>query len=531
MRTVLHTDVLVIGGGIAGLLTALQIAAEGSRRVTLLAKAPIGSGASSGLAQGGVAAAVSNDDNPGLHAADTHATAGGLGENRAIERLTSDATKAVASLRSLGVNFDLDADGMLLVGREAAHSRRRILHAGGDSTGAEIMRALGQAVVASPSIDVMNGAIAKDLIVEEGRVVGAKVDKNDAAFVVQASAVVMASGGLGALYRYTTNPHESVGDGLAMAARAGARLADMEFVQFHPTAIEIGGDPLPLATEALRGEGATLVTGAGVRFMTAIHEDAELAPRDVVARAIWRQRKSGQKTFLDCRLAVGKAFPTRFPTVYRLCQKAGLDPVVEPIPVVPAAHYHMGGIAVDENGLSSVPGLWACGEVTSTGVHGANRLASNSLLEAAVFAPRVAASILKAETPAQLQNLDFDDQDHPLPALVEQRVITRLRHIAYDAFGLAREDKAMRKGLREILDLAKLGQELGSWAIANQTTVMKLLAVAALCRKESRGSHFRADFPEAKKALQYRQFFNLDETNTALAELKLGQRYDRKKQA
>ena len=314
-----------------------------------------------------------------------------------------------------------------------------------------------------------------------------------------------------------------------MAARAGAQLADMEFVQFHPTAMEIGGDPLPLATEALRGEGAILVNGAGVRFMQAIHKDGELAPRDVVARAIWRQKITGQTTFLDCRQAIGPAFPNRFPTVFELCQKAGIDPVSELIPVVPAAHYHMGGVAVDKEGRSTLPGLWACGEVASTGVHGANRLASNSLLEAAVFAPHVAASIATTPAGPALRTLSFDEDEPRLSALAEQRIIARLRLIAYEAFGLARDEKSMLKGLREILHLASLGGSRGQ--VANRTTVLKMIAVAALNRKESRGSHFRADYPEAKAAFAARHFYTLTQTQRALAEFNLGARNQRKKQA
>ncbi len=294
--------------------------------------------------------------------------------------------------------FDREADGSFALSQEAAHSRRRVVHVSGDRTGAAILDALIAKVRATPSIRVLEGYEADDLIVVDGRVEGVRLVRTGAAGkevyeYFPACAVVLATGGIGGLYAVTTNPPYARGESIAMAARAGAMIADAEFVQFHPTAIDVGLDPAPLATEALRGEGATLVNACGERFMTTLDPRAELAPRDVVARAVFTEIAAGRGAFLDCRTAIGDRFASAFPTVFALCRKAGVDPARELIPVAPAAHYHMGGIATDARGRSSVPGLWAVGEVASTGLHGANRLASNSLLEAVVFAARAAQDI------------------------------------------------------------------------------------------------------------------------------------------
>ena len=288
----------------------------------MITKARLGTGGSSPWAQGGIAAAVGSDDAPALHAADTLAAGAGLNDPHVVDILTAEGPERVAALLALGAHFDLDEEGALSLGREAAHSRRRILHAR-DATGAEVVRTLVEAVRRAPEIRVVDQAFAVDLAVEEGRVVGLLAVHADGRRILHlAPAVVLATGGLGRLYLHTTNPQEATGDGLAMAARAGARLVDLEFVQFHPTALATGADPMPLLTEALRGEGAVLTDETGARFMPAEHPDAELAPRDVVARAVWRQQMAGHRVFLDARAAVGEEFPEQFPTVFELCRRA-----------------------------------------------------------------------------------------------------------------------------------------------------------------------------------------------------------------
>ena len=392
---VIETDgALILGAGIAGLFTALKLA---PLPCLVLAGSRPGASGSSAWAQGGIAAAVSESDDWRDHAADTMAAGAGLCDAKIVEMVAREAPDRIADLVAYGTPFDRDENGNLALGLEAAHSRPRIVHVGGDRAGAEISRTLAARALATPSIRMLEGFHAVELALEKGRVTGLFArcgSGSDARLVLfRARAVVFATGGLGALYAVTTNPLEARGEGLGMAARAGALIADPEFVQFHPTAIDIGRDPAPLATEALRGEGATLIDETGRRFMAAIHPDAELAPRDIVARAIHRQISGGHKVFLDCRQAVGAAFAEHFPTVYASCLSAGIDPALQPIPVAPAAHYHMGGIASDRNGRSSLEGLWVVGECAATGLHGANRLASNSLLEGLVFGARVAENV------------------------------------------------------------------------------------------------------------------------------------------
>src|SRR3954471_20262604 len=379
--------VLIVGGGIAGLATALHLA---PMPVVLLAAAPLGTGASTPWAQGGIAAALGLDDQPESHARDTCEAGAGLSDPAVARRVAEAAPGCIEWLLRKGVPFDRAPDGALALGLEAAHSCQRIVHAHGDGTGRAVLDALIRAVRATPSVTVLENVRVLDLAVESGAVVGvicSKLGREDEGTILLAGrAVVLATGGLGGLYARTTNPLGAVGSGLALAARAGAVLRDLEFVQFHPTAIAVGTDPMPLATEALRGAGAVLVDQHGERFLADV-PGRELAPRDVVARAIFAVlARPGGRVFLDARGALGARFPERFPGVAALCRSAGIDPAREPIPVCPAAHYHMGGIRVDEHGRTSVTGLWACGEVAATGLHGANRLASNSLVEALAFA-------------------------------------------------------------------------------------------------------------------------------------------------
>ena len=392
---------VVVGAGLAGLFTALKLA---PLPVTVVSGARFGEGASSLWAQAGIAAALAEGDTPEAHAADTIRAGAGIVDEKIALLLAREARDRIEDLLSYGVPFDKDLEGHFSLGREAAHGRNRILHVKGDTAGRAIMHALIEAVRRTPSITVLEGFAARDLVLRDGRVRASSLRRPMSApsargFVLPASAVVLATGGAGQIYAITTNPREARGEGIAIAARAGAVIADAEFVQFHPTAINIGRDPAPLATEALRGEGALLINARGERFMRAVHDDAELGPRDVVARAVYREVASGRGAFLDCR-PLGTTLAEHFPTVVAACRAAGIDPAREPIPVAPAAHYHMGGILTDARGRSTVDGLWACGEVASTGAHGANRLASNSLLEAVVFGARVARDIASCWRPA-----------------------------------------------------------------------------------------------------------------------------------
>lgn len=469
---------IIIGGGLAGLMTALHLA---PRPVVVLSPTPLGTEASSVWAQGGVAASVGPDDDAGQHLADTLAAGDGLCDAAAAERILAGAADAIKTLVTIGARFDRDAAGVLQLGLEAAHGRRRIVHASGDSTGREIMRAVVAAVRACPSITVLEGVEARRVLTVDGTVAGVLAAHGDTAISIATRHVVMATGGIGGLFLRSTNPAGCFGQGLAMAARAGAALADLEFVQFHPTALDTPGTPVALVSEAVRGEGAILVDETGRRFMADI-PGAELAPRDVVARALWAELASGHQTYIDARGRVAGGFAAHFPTVAALCHAHGIDPDREPIPVRPAAHYHMGGIAVDAEGRSTLDGLWACGEVSRTGLHGANRLASNSLLEAVVCARMVAQS-LDATTPRSLSAL----REHVLPLQPDP---TSVRRIVSTAVGVLRDRTGIQTGIEALLPLA-----MGAGASADPALVGLMIAVAALDRRESRGAHFRTDWP------------------------------------
>lgn len=507
---VFDADVVVVGGGIAGLAAALGC---GARRVAVLSKVPVtrtGAGGSSVWAQGGIAAAMASDDSPALHAADTIAAGAGLVQEEAVRVLTTEGPARLAELLALGTRFDRDAGGRLLLGQEAAHGRRRILHANGDATGAEVVRAMLAAVAEHERVQLHGLVEAEELVLDGGRVAGVLArDADGARLYFRAPAVVLATGGIGRLYRWTTNPPESTGDGLALAARAGARLADLEFVQFHPTALAVGQDPMPLLTEALRGEGAILVDGSGDRFMLAEHPSAELAPRDIVARAIWSRRRDGAEIWLDARTAVGEAFPERFPTVFALCQRHGLDPRRELLPVSPAAHFHMGGVATDLRGRTSLDGLWACGELATTGVHGANRLASNSLLEGLVFGARVAtdacAALDAGLAPSPILPVPTAGVAEPEEAAAE---IEAIRESMWRDVGLVRDADGLRRTLDHLDRLSWRLPAVGP--LANAHTVARLVTTAALLRRESRGGHYRSDYPETDAAWRSRLFVRLD---------------------
>ncbi|MEM1106870.1 MAG: L-aspartate oxidase [Pseudomonadota bacterium] len=477
------TDVLIVGAGLAGLFLALKAAPH---ECTVLTPAPLGQSASSAWAQGGLAAALAPGDSPEAHARDTVAAGAGLVDPVVAGLIASEGAARVRDLIALGVPFDRTEDGVLALSLEAAHSHPRVARVAGDLAGRAIMDALTAAVAACPHITVIDGVKAAALLQDEttGRVAGVVArSRGGALSTIKARETVLCTGGAGGLFEVTTNPASARGDALGMALSAGALVSDLEFIQFHPTAMDVGLDPAPLATEALRGEGAVLVDGEGDAFMARYHPGGDLAPRDEVARAIHAERLSGRGAFLDARAAIGAAFPDLFPTVFAACQAAGFDPRATPIPVAPAAHYHMGGVVSDLWGRSSVAGLSVCGECASTGAHGANRLASNSLLEAVVFARRIAERLTggQLQTPGAAAGRVAD----PLaPA-----ALTELRQGMQAHCGVTRHADGLAK-LEGTLE--RLSAEHGAPC---DLVAARAIAASAAAREESRGGHARSDYP------------------------------------
>ena len=480
---------LIVGAGVAGLTVAL-----GLPRAYVMSVPEMGS---TWWAQGGIAVALSDEDSPQLHADDTFNVSGGLAVRNVVDVLTKGGPAAIDNLIGLGAEFDRDDDGGLSLGQEGGHQRRRVVHADGDATGAEVMRALNAAVQASDRIQIIERRVV-DLVMADSRVVGVVTANGKQRDVVLAPAVVLATGGAGRLYSRTTNPPGVTGDGIAMAGRVGARLADLEFVQFHPTALLAGKDPMPLLTEALRGEGAILVDAHRRRFMDQYHPMAELAPRDIVARAIFWQYDKGMGAYLDARSLVN--FADRFPTVNAHAHSVGLDPGQDLLPVSPAAHYYMGGIDADSNGKTSIGGLWAVGECSSSGVHGANRLASNSLLEGLVFGARasidVGQSLVEPSGEPMAPKEAFD-----LP-LVAGPALEELRQIMWDRVGLVRTGAGLWEARNHLLELDNVLRRTIAGRVAADLSLMVVLA--ALRRSESRGGHYRADYPEADPMQEHR---------------------------
>lgn len=518
-------SVLIVGAGSAGLMTALTLAATAPHiTVTVMAEKPLGEGCASAWSQGGLAAAVGRDDKAARHAHDTMVAGAGTSDAAVVAALTAAAPAVIEKLAALGVQFARDAKGDFVLSREACHDTRRVLKAkAGDGFGAELMRALTAAVIATPAIKVVTGLSAERLLRREGATMGAVCgviarSAHGSVETLQADAVVLATGGLGGLYAATTNPLVAVGRGIAMAARAGAVLADMEFVQFHPTALDIGEDPMPLATEALRGEGAVLRNSRGQRFMAGYHPMAELAPRDVVSRGIFAQIQQGQKTYLDCR----QIDVSKFPALIAACARAGINPQNDLVPVAPAVHYHMGGVATDLNARTSLTGLWAVGEVAATGLHGANRLASNSLMEAVVMAERASADIIGRITMlADGGAVVVRGPVLPATATLPQGGYDTLRATMTAQCGVIRDADNLRAALNLASDYLDAAEARDS-ALADRALVSQLIIASALLREESRGGHFRSDFPQPVEHLQKRSFITLKDVQARLPALLRG---------
>jgi L-aspartate oxidase len=498
------TDVVVIGSGVAGLTAALHLRERGLH-VTVVTKVNIDDG-STRWAQGGIAAVLDPLDTPGAHANDTEIAGVGLCDPAAVRVLVEEGPARVRELMRMGAAFDRHPDGSLMLTREGGHRADRIVHAGGDATGAEVQRALHQAVRRDPWIRLVEHALVLDLLQDAtGRACGVTLHvlgegAEDGVGAVLARAVVLATGGMGQIYASTTNPSVSTGDGVALALRAGAAVTDVEFVQFHPTSLmsaSITSVQRPLISEALRGEGAHLVDESGRRFMVGQHELAELAPRDVVAKGIHRVLRAtgADHVYLDARHLGGDFLERRFPTIMASTRAAGVDPAVELIPVAPAAHYASGGVRTDLSGRTTIPGLYACGEVACTGVHGANRLASNSLLEGLVFAKRIADDIGR----------DLPPQAEPVTAaggpgwVVSPSVRGDLQRAMTRGAGVLRSGDSLTATVKELSRLAEQRAEPrnAAWEATNLLTVASALVASALTRRETRGCHWRDDYPLA----------------------------------
>ncbi|WP_319826524.1 L-aspartate oxidase [Thalassovita sp.] len=496
MQVITTDRVIIVGAGMGALYAALNLAPT---PVVMISPERLGEGASSAWAQGGVAAAMAQADSPESHATDTVRAGAGTVDKDVADLVTQEARAHILDLTQLGTPFDRDEQGGYVLSREAAHSFARVVRVKGDQAGAEIMKALIAQVRETTSVQVLEGVMASDLEVTDGTVTGVAIEtsgpERSQPILLRAPAVLLAGGGSGGLFKLTTNPPRIRGQVIGMAARAGAVIADPEFVQFHPTAIDMGEDPAPLATEALRGEGAILVNKDGERFMLTEHPDAELAPRDIVARAIYAQTQAGKRPMLDTRAVLGDKILTQFPAVVDACARAGINPAVDAIPVAAAAHYHMGGIDTDMEGRASLGHLWVCGEASSTGLHGANRLASNGLLEALVYARHCAQGIKAVIPDLNRPALTVTPQFQPGGPKPPLQAIDTLRRCMTDNVGVVRDADGLRRALRIIAQLEHDHPEC--LCFVNMTATATLIAAAALVREESRGAHCRSDFPDS----------------------------------
>ncbi len=514
MPTSLDFDVIIIGSGIAGLSTALAVA---PLKVALVTFSDLGESSSSIYAKGGIAACVSQSDTPKMHAEDTIAVGGGLTDRDVVTFITQNGVESIGWLESQGVEFDRGAGGGFTIGQEAAHQCPRILHINGDQTGYYLIGKLAQATQRAEHVTVIDHGVVQHIVRDQhGQITGVAGFCHGQEFALRAPHVVMATGGVGGLFQYTTNPISSIGSGQVLAARVGARLIDMEFVQFHPTALHVQTDPLPLMTEALRGAGAKLVGSDEVPFMEQFHPQKELAPRDVVAGILWQRQQEGQQTYLDCRHFSEECWRVSFPFALRTCRENKIDPENALIPIMPAAHYHMGGIETDTYGQTNIPGLWAIGECASTGFHGANRLASNSLLEAVVMARSCAAKIKSQIIPVPV----CDHQPYTLspassPDGADASFWVWLRQTMWTGMGIKRDKIGLEEMLRA-LDRVSCQLTCHSVQQTNALILARIMVTSALTRCESRGAHQRIDFTEQKTGFLRRIVTHISETSLTI---------------
>jgi len=513
-----EADVIVIGSGVAGLTAAIQARTSGYK-VILVTKAQVNDG-STRWAQGGIAAALDPNDSPEEHWRDTIVAGAGLCDSAAARVLVVEGPNAIRRLISRGANFDKTSTGAIALTREGGHHRDRIAHAGGDATGAEISRALVDAIATDPDIQLIENALVLDLLQDEhGAAQGVTLHvmgqgMRDGVGAVLAPAVILATGGIGQIFSQSTNPKVATGDGIALALRAGATVADLEFIQFHPTVLFLGSEAIgqqPLISEAVRGEGAFLVDDEGKRIMEGVHPLADLAPRDIVSIAIMKTmiEKNLSHVWLDAR-KLGDEWQERFPTIFNVLLGFGIDPRTDLIPVAPAQHYHSGGIRTDLYGRTSIPGLFACGEVACTGVHGANRLASNSLLEGLVFAERIGA-FLALGLPERKPYVSAKGNQ----VLLSNEMRSKIQNTMTRNVGVLRSAKSTQTALDDLAPLnvsdSKLQPNTKNWETSNLHTVATAIALAASVRQETRGSHWREDFPKTENAWLKRVLINSDE--------------------
>lgn len=557
---VYEADVLVVGSGVAGLSAAWRLAEAGKH--VLLAVRDTLEDSNTAKAQGGIASSFGADDNPTLHLEDTLVAGAGLTDRGIASIVVTEGPQDVANLADHGAEFDRLPDGSFALGREGCHCRSRIVHAHGDATGAEVARALNAIVAKEENVRPLEHCYVVDLLVQDGRCFGAVALLGGKKVVLRAPATVLATGGIGRLYSKTTNPEGATGSGIALAFRAGAEVMDMEFVQFHPTALALDGCPNFLISEAVRGAGALLRNGKGERFMPGYHPMAELAPRDVVARCIFKEMQDGGMDHVWLDATVIDHAAEKFPMIARTCKEYGVDIEKEYIPIAPAAHYMMGGVHTDEQGRTNIAGLYAAGEVACTGLQGANRLASNSLLEGLVFGRRAAEDIVlcqgavRDESPSRMEThpqSPFGCQPprrggqageahsataawassglHATAFSDTARLTRETQRLMTQYLGIRRYDGGIRRGLQEIQRLAALREGYAAETadeldLRNRLVVCELIAQAALRRRESRGAHYRMDYPEKDEKWRRHFLDNRDEMGTPLQQNHEGEQHD-----